>query len=390
MTVPIRVKMLTGLLHPAVGGAERQALLLSKALVAKGLKVSIVTTRYDRSLPREECVQGLRVRRVYFSERFRFGRIGLPLYGAALWRELFRSRGDFDILHTHVMRQHAAAGLLSAKLLGKKSIVKPASAGPAGDIEVLKNVLRYGRICLPICRGFDRVIALTGVVREELEHNGFPDGRIVDIPNGVDSEHFCPVKSPLEKLSLRRRLGLSDKVTLCYTGRLAPQKRLDDLLGAMRRLRGSRLPVQLLLVGDGPERQRLGDTCRDSGLSDSVFFAGSCSDVRDWLRASDIFVISGHSEGMSNSLLEAMSCGLPAVAFRGVSGNAELIEDGFNGCLADSGNVSQLTSALLSLARQPDLCAEYGRRARRTVVEKYSINSVADRYIALYKDLLAA
>jgi len=386
----IRVKMLTGMFHPVIGGAERQALLLGKALMEKEVEVSVVTTCHLNFLPKYESIEGLSVTRIPFSERFRFGRIGLPMYAISLWYELFRNRHEFDILHAHLIRTHSAMGIVAAKLLGKKAIVKGGCAGEDGDIKSLCHILRYGKLCLRLNRIFDRVVAVSKEVTQELAENNFPYDRIHVIPNGVDTEHFKPITSIHQRSLIRKKLAIQDCPTFCFTGRLSEQKQLDLLLRAVAKLVKNNLRFQVLLVGDGPRRKELQTMANDLGIFDFVTFFGERNDIDNILMASDVFVLTSRSEGLSNSLLEAMSCGLTPIASEGVSGVSSLIQNGVNGLTINPGYTSEFASVMHKLLKMPNLCLEYGRNARETVLKTYSIKSVADKYINLYKEMLSS
>src|SRR5215467_5970900 len=99
--------------------------------------------------------------------------------------------------------------------------------------------------------------------------------------------------------------------------------------------------LRVILVGDGPLRRALTEQVHSSGIDDIVFFTGASDRVADWLHALDVFVLPSLNEGISNTLLEAMACGLPALATP-VGGNAELLDDGVSGRFFEPGRVEAL------------------------------------------------
>jgi glycosyltransferase involved in cell wall biosynthesis len=145
--------------------------------------------------------------------------------------------------------------------------------------------------------------------------------------------------------------------------------------------------ARLLLVGDGPERTALQVLAGELDLGQSVTFCGVQPDVLPYLHAADLFVLPSVSEGLSNALLEAMASGLPCIV-SDIGGNVDLIADGENGLLFESGNINQLTDMLLRLLRNDIGRREFGRRARETIEADYSMDRVAKKYVELYRHLL--
>ena len=122
-------------------------------------------------------------------------------------------------------------------------------------------------------------------------------------------------------------------------------------------------------------------------LASSVEFTGFCANVLTQLQRAHIAVLPSRWEGMSNALLEAMSCGLACVATR-VSGSEDLLQEDTYGLLVEPEDAEGLATALLRLLRQPDLAQHYGQRARQYVEQDHAFHRVMDRYIELYKEII--
>jgi glycosyltransferase involved in cell wall biosynthesis len=176
-------------------------------------------------------------------------------------------------------------------------------------------------------------------------------------------------------------------MVLGSVGRMVPIKDHQTLLRAAENLGEHGISVRLLLAGAGPELQRYQQFANGSAeLSDRVVFVGSTIEVPALLNALDIFVLPSLSEGMSNTLLEAMASSLPVVATN-VGGNPELVEDGRSGWLFQPGDVSGLTAKLERLTKDPNLRQALGQAARNRAVEQFSLELMIDRYRKLYLDL---
>jgi sugar transferase (PEP-CTERM/EpsH1 system associated) len=210
--------------------------------------------------------------------------------------------------------------------------------------------------------------------------------RIGVLRNGVDTSRFAP--RPGERQENRRRLGIAgNEIVVGTVARMVSIKDHATLLQAAEILAGRGVPVHLLLVGSGPELSRHQEFVAASPrLSGRVTFVGSATDVPALLNATDVFVLPSLSEGMSNTLLEAMASGLPVVATR-VGGNPELIEDERSGWLFKPGDVADLAARLERLAMDSDLRHLMGQGARRRVVQHFSLEGMINGYRDLYLNL---
>jgi sugar transferase (PEP-CTERM/EpsH1 system associated) len=210
--------------------------------------------------------------------------------------------------------------------------------------------------------------------------------RIRVLPNGVDTSRFA--RRSGEREEVRRRLGLGgESIVLGCVGRMVPIKDHKTLLQAAEILIGRGIPVHLLLVGSGPELTKHKEFVSASPiLSARTLFVGSTTEVPALLNAMDLFVLPSLSEGMSNTLLEAMASSLPAVATN-VGGNPELIEDGRSGWLFQPGDVTGLTARLERLIRDGNLRQALGEGARKRAVQHFSLERMILRYRDLYLNL---
>ena len=376
---------------PLVGGAEKQAKLLARALTEKGERVSIVTGWWKCGTPRREEIHGVRVFR-NFACWGMFGvkglrPIGVLAYAISLGIFLLIRRNEYDVIHVHQALYPAfVAVFVGKRILKKPVIVKSASSGMTGDIVWMKRFplgtfqLRY------LLKRLDYLIAVSRVTGAEFEAAGFPSERLLYIPNGV-------------AVFTGRKIGFDLQNVLVTIARLSLEKGIDVLLNAFAICRRMRSNLRLVIVGDGPLRSELEQMSRTLGVSDYVNFMGMLDDIGDCLRAADLFVLPSRTEGMSNALLEAMGYGVPCVA-TAVGGNKELLGGGDgeiersgyvvgeNGVLVNPEDAEGLANASLYLMDRKELREKLGGNARSFVKGSHSIDSVAERYIDLYRHLL--
>jgi glycosyltransferase involved in cell wall biosynthesis len=168
---------------------------------------------------------------------------------------------------------------------------------------------------------------------------------------------------------------------------LHPQKNLAMLLEAWPAV-AEATGASLILVGDGEERQRLGDLARRLGVGDRISFAGRVEDPAEHLRAADAFVLPSVAEGMSNSLLEAMATGLPCLA-SAIGGNTDLLGNPVTGLLLPPDQPRAWSEAIIRVLTDRDLSSHLGSAARARIEAEFSIEAVVDRYEELYQCLLA-
>lgn len=380
----LRILMICPQFRPVVGGYERAAERLAGELARQGGLVVVIAERRDRNWPAQERFDGFVIQRLYCLYRPRL-HILTSLLSHAMY--LLRHGRQFDIWHAHQYGSHATLAVLLGKLLRRPVVLKLTSSTNQGIGKTFSNG-RFAAIQAWAHRRVAACVALTVETVEEARRFGIPVARIVQIGNGVDTAAFRPVPDG-ERKALRNRLGLGEGFVAISVGRLAEEKNPLGLLEAWRLAVGeSRQPWRLVFVGDGPLRSSLEIEIRKNNLQESVTVAGSSDAVKDWLGASDLFVLASHNEGLSNTALEAMACGLPSVV-TAVSGMKALMLDTGAGCMVPVDDMQAFARALIELHENPDKRAVMGMRARETIVNNYSIQFVAARYIKLYRDLLS-
>jgi glycosyltransferase involved in cell wall biosynthesis len=380
-----RILMVIRLFDPWLGGTQKQAHRLARELLEKGVDVQLVTGWWFRGTRQREVIDGIPVFRNHTLWEG-FGIRGARTFGGyvyiltLLWH-LWRRRRTYDVIHVHGLSYHTFATALASRWLDKPMVTKLANSGAASDILKMREGqhLALSRFMLPTALRSGRFVALNRAVERELLDAGVPGERITTIPNGID-----PQVAPE---GFDGRLHRPPRVL--FVGRLHHQKGVDVLLRAARLLRerDPHLAVSYQVVGDGPLRDELSALTRELGLTKEVEFWGERGDVPSFLRDTDVFVLPSRAEGISNALLEAMSLGLPVIV-SAVPGNEDVVEHEREGLLVQVDDPGSLTTAIRRVLGDADLRERLGHHARRAVESRYSIVRVADRYQALYRELV--
>lgn len=293
----------------------------------------------------------------------------------ALWR-LYRllRRQRPTILHTWMFHANIPGRVLGR--LAKVPIII-SSERTMG----MESCWRYwlNRITDPLT---DRVVCVSQQVADfVVQEVGIPQRKTVVIPNGIDLRDF---EHLLSQQQARTALGLSlGQMLIGTVARLNPVKRLDVLFQAV----ALSPDVYVVIVGNGPERAQLEAMSEQPGLAGRVRFAGQQDDVRPWLAALDVFVLSSDWEGMSNALLEAMAIGLPVIA-TAVGGTPEVVMDGITGLLVPPRDPAALAEAIATLLHDPDLRRKMGQAGQERVEQHFSIKETVRQTEALYEALL--
>lgn len=218
-------------------------------------------------------------------------------------------------------------------------------------------------------RGADRVITVCQPFARELSAMGIPRERIL-----VQHMPIRPFMPPEPELlsALRQRLGIGGETkVLLSVGRFSREKGHADLIhsfSSMRRMLPE-TPMQLVLVGEGPEQEPVRRLCQELNLDEAVTFAGQQEDVRPFYGIADLFLLPSHSEGSPNVLLEAMAAGIPVVA-TSVGGIPELAEPEKDALLVPSHDPEALAAASVRILQQEDLRERLTRSAREIVGQK--------------------
>ncbi len=375
---PLRICYVVSYFHPFASGAEGQALAQGLELSRRGHVVHVVTRDVPGYPVLDEDYRGV------FIHRWVKTRAIGPLFGlsfvAGVISALRRLRGEIDLIHTHQgLWEAVATGLARKWLRDVPTLVQPASSGYYGEADELGRT-RGSSLLRPLILANSAFAAISADIERQWRALGVPAGRMVRTASGVDAVRFRPGPSAVEAELLPRP-------RVVFTGRMHPQKNIPLLLEAWTTI-ARRSPANLILVGPGDDRRKLEELAASLGIADRVQFTGGVADPSEYLRAADLFVLPSVAEGMSNSLLEAMATALPCIASR-IAGNTDLIDDRKHGRLIDKPDAAAWSTTILELLEDREAARQLGAAARRRIDETFALPVVVDRYIDLYRRMIA-
>jgi glycosyltransferase involved in cell wall biosynthesis len=346
------------IVHVASGrewrGGQRQVWLLARELARRGVD-QVVVTAGDSELARRLGSAGVGVRQVRW-------RAGLdPRVLPALLGELRHRRA---ILHAH--DAHAltlagmCAGLSGAPLVATRRVTFP-----------LKRKLFWARA--------QRVIAISGAVRDALTLDGLAPDRLAVIPSAVDVAELRATTGP----DIRTRFGLPEKGQVAVSlGGLTPEKDQSTLIEAAALLVRDLPTLHWVIVGEGPLRSALQGRVARLGLEERVHLVGQLADPHMALAGANVFVLSSLAEGLGSSVLAAMALDVPVVATR-VGGIPEVLGSGA-GVLVPAGKPADFAAAVHRVLAEPAYAADLKRAARREL-RRFTVGTMAEQVMQVYR-----
>ena len=236
-----------------------------------------------------------------------------------------------------------------------------------------------------LARGTDRIVANSPGVRDFYIKKGLPAEKMTVIYNAAVPVESLPRTTRRQLLG---RLGLPDDARLIgIIGRFWPQKRIKDAIWATDLLKVVRDDVHLLVIGDGPQRDRLLKYRRQIEITDKVHFLGERSDVASLLPHFDVLWSTSGYEGQSNAVMEAMSAGVPVVG-TDIPGTRDLVVEGETGYLVPVGDRAALARAAQRVIDNPQLAGRLGQASRQRMATQFSVQKMIESYATLYDEVL--
>jgi len=357
------------ILHVETGrhlyGGPQQVIYLASALLQRGHDCTLVCP------PGSGVDTAARAAAIPVRNLFCAGDLDLPF---AYRLNQYLQTEKPDLVHCHSRRGADMLGGLAASFADIPAVV----SRRVDNTEMrLMAALRY--------RPFRKIIAISEAIAEVLRDHDVAAERIEVIRSAVDTS---PYDRPGECSAFRAEFEIPDDVFLmAAAGQLIPRKGHRYLLQAIADLMHSHPPFRLIIFGDGYLSNQLRAQVASLGLGEVVQFAGFRDDLDDFMACFDVFVHPALAEGLGVATLKAAAAGVPVVGFA-AGGLVEAVEHGKTGLLTPPEDVEELQDAIATMMDEDDLRNQMGQAGRARMQNEFSIDTMADRHVALYEAVL--
>ena len=279
-----------------------------------------------------------------------------------------------DIIHLHSRRGADILGGIAARLSGTRCILTRRVDNP--ENRLWANV-KY--------RLYHHVVTISEGIREVLVTEGVPEGKITCVHSAVDVDLYSRT---FDREWFDEEFGLREGSLACgVVAQFIERKGHRFLLRAVPEILKAVPGVIFLFFGKGPVEDQLKSRCRELGIEEHVLFAGFRDDLDRIMGCLDLVIHPALMEGLGVSLLQAAAAGVPIVGTR-VGGIPEIVRDGVNGYLIPPGDVPSLMDATTRIITDRDLARQLGENGKRIVSEHFSIESMVEGNIGVYRDLM--
>ena len=384
--------MITRRYSPQIGGAERAIERLAQGFVQRGHQVILATESHGASNREKGSVTSSgkeehTVQPVFLkTSQHRF--LGTLLWIKEIRKLLRKDRNSVDVIYVSMLK-HAAGAALSLKS-HTPVILRPSGSSLTGDVAWQKSSFT-GRVLANYCRQAHSVIALSPQIRQELVDWHYGPEKIREITGGVpisvsayDSEQVSERRKELPIEALRDSKG----ALVTYVGRFSDEKGVKDLLESWKSVIRVCPDASLLFIGEGPLRGYLEVEINRQGWTSCVHVCGPVREVEPYLRASDLFVLPSHQEGVSNALLEALGLGIGVVATE-IPGNCFVTQNGIHAEMVSSKKPEEIAKGIIEMLNNPEKRHHMGIRSREHVKQNFSFDRVVDEHEALFKQAIS-
>ena len=363
--------------YPTFGGSGVVATELGKALAANGHEVHFIT--YDQPVRLGSFRPNVFYHEVRISKYPLFDYPPYELVLASKMVEVVRQQ-NLDLLHVHYAIPHASSAYMAKRILAEEGRHLPVVTTLHGtDITLLGKDPGFEPVISFAINQSDAVTAVSTSLRSDTYKLFGIDKDIEVVTNFICPAHFDALQG-----EDRKEFAASDEHLLCHISNFRPVKRVLDVIRTFALL-ADRLPVKLIMVGDGPDRSDAERLAREFGVENDVFFMGKLKNPLEALAISDLFLLPSESESFGLAALEAMACSVPVVSTE-AGGLPEVIRHGVSGMLAPVGDVEKMADHAEFL-----LSPQHHKKFKRQALKRassFELSHVLPQYLKIYEGVL--
>jgi len=367
-------------LYPTFGGSGVVATELGIALANKGCEVHFITYKQPVRLD-------LLTKNVFYHEVFveEYPLFHYQPYELALSTKLVEiaERYNLDLLHVHYAIPHAYAAYMAQKMLLEKGRFLPFVTTLHGtDITLVGSHPAYKTAVEFSINNSDAVTAVSDSLREDTLRLFDIHKDIKVVYNFIDVNKYPSIDADECDRSL---LANKDERIVTHISNFRPVKRVEDVVKIFEKVQ-KEIPAKLLLVGDGPEREKVDLLCKKLGIKERVIFLGNSNEVNKILCYSDLFLLPSQTESFGLSALEAMAARTPVISTNS-GGLPEVNLQGITGYLSDVGNIDEMAKNAISILKNDNTLTKFKDRAKEHS-EKFTLEQILPQYIEVYENVL--
>ena len=362
--------------YPTYGGSGIVATELAMALADRGDEVHVISYALPSRL-------SLSNTRLFFHEVVtpRYPLFDdYPPYSLALTTKMVEvaRHSRLDVLHVHYAIPNAASAVLARQIVAPQPL--PVVTTLHGtDVTLVGNDPNYLETTRWSILQSDAVTAVSESLRRvSVEQLGIHN-QIDVIPNFIDPQRFERAQGSPGA----RRWAKEGENVILHISNFRPVKRVLDVIRVFERVL-HRVPCRLLMVGDGPDRGKVEQYCREHNICGAITFVGSLPLVEEVLVGADLFLLPSESESFGLAALEALACEVPVICSN-TGGLPEVVDDGETGFLCNVGDVEAMAAAAVDLLTHPARRREMALEGRRRAVERFGQDAIVGRYRAIYE-----
>jgi len=288
-----------------------------------------------------------------------------------------------EILHVHYAIPHAYAAYMAKKMLIEENIYVPIVTTLHGtDITLVGSHPFYKPAVTFSINKSDAVTAVSQSLKEDTLRLFDINNEINVVPNFIDLSKYNHGFTDCQ----RAIMANDDEKIITHISNLREVKRVQDVVRIFYNIQ-KEMPAKLMLVGEGPERERIEWQCQELGITDKVIFFGKSNEIDKILCFSDLFLLPSQTESFGLAALEAMASGVPVISSN-TGGLPEVNIHGVSGFLSDVGNVEDMTKNALHILSDESRLQTFKNNARKASL-KYDLHNIVPQYEAIYEDTLA-
>lgn len=365
--------------YPTFGGSGVIATELAKGLVSRGHNLHILS--YARPARLDTFQTNISYHEVNINS---YPLFEYPPYDLALANQMASmiEYEGIDVLHVHYAIPHATSAYLAKQILGDKARDIPIITTLHGtDITLVGSDASYKSVVDFSINQSDGVTAVSDYLKEETYHRFDIKKEIKVIPNFIDLNRF----KRSNKGHFKRAICPEDEKVVVHVSNFREVKRVPEVVSVFHQVLQHEIKAKLLLVGDGPDRQRAERRCRELGICDHVRFLGKQEQVEEVLSIADLFLIPSGSETFGLAALEAMGCGVPVIS-SDIGGLPEVNVHGETGFLCDLDDIDCMAEYAVQILSDDEMREEMSKNARKRA-EIFEMSKIVNQYEEYYQEV---